>query len=102
MPLQPDQTKSSLVYMSEVIYNIQEAKTHLSRLVEEAISGSDIVVAKAGKPLVRLTPYKPVLKPRSGGQLSGQIQETPGWWHDDDDPLAESLDAELDNTPKSS
>lgn len=34
--------------------NIQAAKTHLSRLVEEAVAGDDIVLAKAGRPLVRL------------------------------------------------
>jgi prevent-host-death family protein len=36
--------------------NIHEAKTHLSRLLERAMAGEDIVITKAGKPLVRLTP----------------------------------------------
>lgn len=34
--------------------NIHEAKTHLSRLVERAASGESIVIAKAGRPMVRL------------------------------------------------
>lgn len=34
--------------------NIHEAKTHLSRLIEGALSGEDVVIAKSGKPLVRL------------------------------------------------
>lgn len=34
--------------------NIHEAKTHLSRLVERAVSGESIVIAKAGRPMVRL------------------------------------------------
>ena len=38
------------------VVNIQEAKTHLSRLVEEAVAGQGIVVAKAGKPMVQLVP----------------------------------------------
>jgi prevent-host-death family protein len=38
--------------------NIHQAKTHLSRLVERALAGEDIVIAKAGKPLVRLVPYE--------------------------------------------
>lgn len=38
------------------VVNIQEAKTHLSRLVEEACAGQTIVIAKAGRPRVRLTP----------------------------------------------
>ena len=39
--------------------NIHEAKTHLSRLVEEAAAGDEIVIAKAGKPIARLVPYEP-------------------------------------------
>jgi prevent-host-death family protein len=35
--------------------NIHEAKTHLSRLVEQAASGKTFIIAKAGKPLVRVT-----------------------------------------------
>jgi prevent-host-death family protein len=34
--------------------NIHEAKTHLSRLIETAISGEPVIIAKAGKPLVKL------------------------------------------------
>ena len=38
--------------------NVHEAKTHLSRLLEEAMAGEDIVIAKAGKPKVRLVPVE--------------------------------------------
>jgi prevent-host-death family protein len=34
--------------------NIHEAKTHLSRLVEEAAGGEEIVIAKAGRPVARI------------------------------------------------
>jgi prevent-host-death family protein len=37
-------------------YNIHEAKTHLSRLVEQAANGEPFVIAKAGKPLVKVVP----------------------------------------------
>jgi prevent-host-death family protein len=37
--------------------NIHEAKTHLSRLVEEAARGKVFVIAKAGKPMVKVIPY---------------------------------------------
>jgi prevent-host-death family protein len=57
--------------------NIHAAKTHLSRLVEEAIQGETVVLAKAGKPMVVLTPYLPGQKPRQGGQLHGQISSIP-------------------------
>jgi prevent-host-death family protein len=37
-------------------FNIHEAKTHLSRLVEQVAKGETFVIARAGKPLVKLTP----------------------------------------------
>jgi prevent-host-death family protein len=36
--------------------NIHQAKTHLSRLVEEAAQGEPFIIAKAGKPIVKVTP----------------------------------------------
>jgi prevent-host-death family protein len=46
--------------------NIYEAKTHLSRLIEQALKGEEITIARNGKPLVRLTPIEPK-KPILGG-----------------------------------
>jgi prevent-host-death family protein len=40
--------------------NIHEAKTQLSRLIERALKGEEITIAKAGHPLVRLIPIRPV------------------------------------------
>jgi prevent-host-death family protein len=45
--------------------NIHEAKTHLSRLVEQAAKGEPFVIAKAGKPLVKVT----ALEAPSAGQI---------------------------------
>jgi prevent-host-death family protein len=58
--------------------NIHEAKTHLSRLVEQAAAGESFIIAKAGKPLVKVTPLAaPELKARRRtGFLGGEI-ETP-------------------------
>ncbi len=72
--------------------NIQAAKTHLSRLVEEAVAGEEIVLAKAGKPLVRLVPYAPAKAARIGGQLAGRIWVAPDCWSCDEDPFSESLE----------
>lgn len=44
--------------------NLHAAKTHLSKLVDEAVDGKDVVIAKAGKPMVRLVP---VSKPTRRG-----------------------------------
>jgi prevent-host-death family protein len=60
-------------------FNIPEAKTQLSRLVDQAAKGESFVIAKAGKPLVKVTA---LAAPRSGmarrlGFMSGEI-EVPG------------------------
>lgn len=55
--------------------NIHEAKTHLSRLVEEVATRREpIVIAKAGKPMVRLVPLVPEHPRRVFGILTGQIR----------------------------
>lgn len=55
-----------------VTVNIHEAKTHLSRLVEQAAKGREFVIAKAGKPLVRVVPIESVPTVRTLGFLAGQ------------------------------
>jgi prevent-host-death family protein len=55
-----------------VTVNIHEAKTHLSRLVEQAAKGREFVIAKAGKPMVRVVPLKAVPALRTLGFLAGQ------------------------------
>ncbi len=74
-----DQTRLSL--MKSV--NIHQAKTHLSRLVEEAARGEEIVIAKAGKPMVRLVPVTSSEGSRPLGSLAGRVRESDGWWAPD-------------------
>lgn len=52
-------------------YNIYEARTHLSRLIERAATGEEIVIARAGEPLVKLVPYRH--EPRTQGAISARI-----------------------------
>jgi prevent-host-death family protein len=56
-------------------YNIHEAKTHLSRLVEKAAAGEPFIIAKAGKPMVIVTPIAQpeARKPQRLGFMAGQI-----------------------------
>jgi prevent-host-death family protein len=54
--------------------NIHEAKTHLSRLVEQAAAGREFVIAKAGKPLARLVPLTLPVQPKKLGLLKGKIK----------------------------
>ena len=55
------------------IYNIHEAKTHLSRLIEAVLRGEEVIIAKAGKPVVQLTPIKEKGGLRERGGMKGQI-----------------------------
>jgi len=51
--------------------NLYQAKTHLSRLVERAAAGEEIVIAKAGKPKAKLVPYRPAAEPRRPAHALG-------------------------------
>lgn len=68
--------------------NLYEAKTHLSRLAEEALHGEDIVIAKNGKPLVRLVPVNAPKPSDFFGMDRGKV-----WIADDfDEPLEDFKD----------
>jgi prevent-host-death family protein len=54
--------------------NVQQAKTHLSRLLEEAVGGEDIIIAKAGRPYVRLVSCLPEATPRKLGGWEGRVR----------------------------
>jgi antitoxin (DNA-binding transcriptional repressor) of toxin-antitoxin stability system len=52
--------------------NMHEAKTHFSRLVERALAGEQIVIARDGVPLVTLEPLRRVGQPRTPGLSRGR------------------------------
>jgi prevent-host-death family protein len=56
--------------MTDVV-NLYDAKTYLSRLVERAGKGEEIVIAKGGKPKAKLVPYRETLAPREPANLLG-------------------------------
>jgi len=68
--------------------NVHAAKTHLSRLLDEAAGGEEIVIARAGKPIARLVPFTPKKQRRRGfGAGKGEV-----WISDDfDAPLPDAL-----------
>lgn len=53
--------------------NIHEAKTHLSKLVEQAAKGKSFVIAKAGKPMVKVVALDAPAKPQRLGFLTDAI-----------------------------
>lgn len=60
-----------------VVRNISEAKAELSALVDAVQKGSDVIIAKAGKPVARLVPYRGPLRPRTPGSMAGEIWIAP-------------------------
>ena len=69
------------------IYNMHDAKTHLSRLAERAANGEEIVIARAGRPLARLVALSEAPPARKLGLWAGQV-----WTSDDlDAPLPEPV-----------
>jgi prevent-host-death family protein len=69
--------------------NIHHAKTHLSELLTRAVMGEDIVIAKAGKPLVRLVPIDRPQQNRVLGRDKGLFTVP----EDFDEPLPEDIQA---------
>ena len=67
--------------------NIHEAKTHLSQLLTRAALGEDIVIAKSGKPVVRLVPIEEPRQDRTLGEDEG-LYVVPD---DFNDPLPEDI-----------
>jgi prevent-host-death family protein len=55
--------------------NVHDAKTHLSRLLERAHAGEEIILAKSGKPYARLVPLAPSSSRRPGG-LEGTVDDS--------------------------
>ena len=54
-------------------YNVHEAKTHLSKLLERVEAGEDIIISRAGHPIARLSSCRGSLAPRTPGAWRGQV-----------------------------
>ena len=69
--------------------SIHEAKTHLSKLIQKALAGEEVIIANAGKPVVKLVAVEePEKKIRQFGGWEGQV-----WMADDfDAPLDDFKD----------
>jgi prevent-host-death family protein len=86
-----------------MIVNIHAAKTNLSKLIEKAEAGEEVVIARNGKPAVRLTPVDP--GPTTGveegempswvGSLKGQIWIAPGSEQPDEELTREMEDGPI-------
>ena len=72
--------------------NIHNAKTHLSKLLEQVANGNEIIISNRGTPVAKLVPYK--AEPRKLGLLANAHFETDDCWHPDNDVIAA-----FDNSP---
>lgn len=69
------------------IVNTHDAKTHFSKLVDRAANGEEIVIAKAGKPMAKLVPYRVRGQRRKPGAWRGRVRIAPDFDRTPDDLL---------------
>jgi prevent-host-death family protein len=74
--------------------NVLEAKTQLSKLLEEVEAGERVVIARANEPVAVLVPYKAATKPRRLGLFAGQVTI-----HPDFDELPDDIATALGARP---
>ena len=84
-----------MVINVRTVINVYEAKTHLSKLLDRAAEGEEIVLGKAGKPLARLVPYTERREPRVPGRLAGKIWIAPDFDDTPEDIIA-AFEGDLD------
>ncbi len=54
--------------------NLHEAKTHLSKLIEKVLEGEEVIICKAGHPVVQIIPFKKKAKKRIPGAWKGKVK----------------------------
>jgi len=72
------------------MYTMHKAKTHLSKLVRDALRGEEVIIARRKEPMVKLVPVRKPAKKRTPGSLKGKIWYAP----DAFDPLTKEELAE--------
>ncbi|MEU4191449.1 type II toxin-antitoxin system prevent-host-death family antitoxin [Kribbella sp. NPDC026611] len=65
--------------MSELMYNIHEAKTQLSRIVERVEHGETVIISRAGRPVAKVVPLTEVRRRSGRGSLAGRISYSEDW-----------------------
>lgn len=78
-------------------FNIHEAKAHFSQIINQALMGEEVIIARGNTPIIRFVPYEKKLPSRLGGQLKGVMSISENF----DDPLPpELLDSFYNNQEK--
>ncbi|WP_433661183.1 type II toxin-antitoxin system Phd/YefM family antitoxin [Nocardia sp. CA-128927] len=60
-------------------FNIHDAKTNLSRIIERVERGEEIIISRAGKPVAKVVPLSRTANRGGRGSLSGRLILTPDW-----------------------
>lgn len=56
--------------------NVHDAKTNFSKLIDEVHAGGEVIVAKAGKPFIRMVPLEAARQPRQPGGITGRLPDS--------------------------
>ncbi len=76
-------------------FNIHDAKTNLSRIIERVEHGEEIIISRAGRPVAKVIPLAGRVKRSARGSLRGKLILAPDW---DSDAVNESIAAEFGTT----
>jgi prevent-host-death family protein len=60
-------------------YNVHEAKSNLSRLLQKVAAGEEVIIMRDGEPVAELIPYRKRTRKRQLGFAAGQIEMIEGW-----------------------
>jgi prevent-host-death family protein len=71
-------------------FNIHDAKTNLSRIIERVEHGEEIIISRAGRPVAKVIPLAGSVQRNGRGSLRGQLTLAPDW---DSDAVNESIAA---------
>lgn len=77
-------------------FNIHDAKTNLSRIIERVERGEEIIISRAGHPVAKVIPLPGKVQRRGRGSLRGKLVLAPDW---DSDAVNESIAADFGLTP---
>ena len=74
-------------------FNIHDAKTNLSRIIERVEHGEEIIISRAGRPVAKVIPLAGRVQRSARGSLRGRLVLAPDW---DSDAVNESIATEFD------
>jgi prevent-host-death family protein len=76
-------------------FNIHDAKTHLSQIIERVEHGEEIIISRAGRPVAKVIPLAGRVQRSGRGSLRGQLTLAPDW---DSDAVNDSIAADFGMT----